>query len=354
MIRKSPKAMRRWLMTDLLIIDEISMMTDELLEKLDGIGKRIRGNKLPFGGIQLLFVGDFYQLPPVITDKDRERRELKSSDTCFAFQTPIWNECIREVIELTVLHRQTDPVFRKILNEVRIGELSNESREILESRVGHEWSTLRIRPTLLFPRRSDVETINESNLTSLKGKSVIFKAKTVYNNNRPAGFNVNDSHFLKAIEYMDRDAPYKSELILMEGAQVMLICNYSPEEGLVNGSRGVVSGFDSATGEPVVEFVNGKKLRISTWSWEIDEYEFAMRVQIPLQLAWAATIHKSQGVTLDSALIDIGHGTFEYGQAYVALSRVKSLESLYIYTFIPSAIRTHPRVKEFYARLCKK
>jgi ATP-dependent DNA helicase PIF1 len=151
---------------------------------------------------------------------------------------------------------------------------------------------------------------------------------------------------------MDRDAPYKVELQLKVGAQVMLIYNLDQESGLVNGSRGVVEGFDPETGLPLVLFKgHSKAIPVGVQSWESEELEGVKRSQIPLILAYAITIHKSQGATLDSALIDIGPSTFEVGQAYVALSRVKSLDSLYVFDLDPLAFKAHPKVVAFYEAL---
>jgi ATP-dependent DNA helicase PIF1 len=128
----------------------------------------------------------------------------------------------------------------------------------------------------------------------------------------------------------------------------MLITNLDVAAGLVNGSRGIVIGFDDKNGAPIVEFLNGSRLPIGLHDWEIDAHPGVFRTQYPLKLAWACTIHKAQGATLDSALIDIGSNTFEYGQAYVALSRVRNLEGLYIHDFESSAFSLHPKVAAFY------
>jgi ATP-dependent DNA helicase PIF1 len=149
---------------------------------------------------------------------------------------------------------------------------------------------------------------------------------------------------------LDRDASYLAELVLAVGAQVMLITNLSHESGLVNGSRGGVVGFDEHC-LPVVQFHNGLVLPIGHAKWSCEDLEGVGRKQIPLKLAYAITIHKAQGATLDCALIDIGTSTFEYGQAYVALSRVKNLESLYVWDIEPTAFKTHPKVQEFYQTL---
>lgn len=344
-IRRNQKSMRNWLCTDLLIIDEISMMTAELLDKLNEIGKKIRANRKPFGGIQLLLVGDFYQLPPV---------NKSDEPTKFAFEAVAWKEAITSSIELTQIQRQKDEDFQKILKEARIGSLSKESCSTLSSLQGRDWKEHKIRPTLLFPRRAEVEMINDSNLRALTGRRYTYKARLVYDGKVPEGFTESDEVFQKALNMFDSEGSYVKELELMLDAQVMLIANIDPDAGLVNGSRGVITGFCPATELPIVEFINGVKRIIGTNTWPIEDYEFVSRAQVPLRLAYAVTIHKSQGATLDSALIDIGSGVFEYGQAYVALSRVRNLESLYVYDFDPIAFKAHPKVKEFYKHLVVK
>jgi ATP-dependent DNA helicase PIF1 len=341
-IRRNQKSMRNWLCTDLLIIDEVSMMTAELLDKLNEIGKKVRSNKRPFGGIQVLLVGDFFQLPPV--NKGDEA-------TKFAFESDAWKELITSSIELTEIQRQKDEVFQKVLKEARVGALTKESCELLSKYQGRDWKENKIRPTLLFPRRSEVEMINDSNLRALTGRRYTYKARLVYDGKIPEGFSESNEGFQKALQMFDSDAAYSKELELMLNAQVMLIANTDPDSGLVNGSRGVVVGFCPSTELPIVEFLNGVKKPVGTHTWPIEDYEFISRSQVPLRLAYAVTIHKSQGATLDSALVDIGSGVFEYGQAYVALSRVRSLEALYVYDFDPTAFRAHPKVKAFYKAL---
>jgi ATP-dependent DNA helicase PIF1 len=341
-IRKNAKAMKNWLCTDLLIIDEISMLTGELLDKLNQLGKRIRSNQKPFGGIQLLLVGDFYQLPPVSKGDVKE---------LFAFESVAWKECIHSTIELQQIQRQKDEVFQKILIEARKGELTKESCKILKKYLNRDWRENKIKPTLLFPRRSEVEMINDSNLRALTNKKYTFKASIVFDGKAPIDFDAKDEHFLKTLELFDAESAYAKELELAVDTQVMLIANIAPEEGLVNGSRGVITSFCNASGLPYVEFLNGAKRLIGTHTWEIEGYEFVLRSQVPLRLAYAVTIHRSQGATLDSALIDIGSGIFEYGQAYVALSRARSLDALYIYDFDPAAFKVHPLVKKFYSTL---
>jgi uracil-DNA glycosylase len=341
-IRRNQKSMRNWLCTDLLIIDEISMMPAELLDKLNELAKKVRGNKKPFGGMQVLLVGDFYQLPPV---------NKSDEPTRFAFESDAWKEMITSSIELTKIQRQKDEVFQRVLKEARVGALGQESCELLQGYQGREWREHKIRPTLLFPRRAEVDMINDSNLRALTGRRYTYKARLVYDGKIPENFRETDEGFQRALNMFDSDGSYVKELELMQDAQVMLIANTDIDSGLVNGSRGVVVGFCPATELPIVEFVNGVKKIVGTHTWPIEDYEFVSRAQVPLRLAYAVTIHKCQGSTLDSALVDIGSGVFEFGQAYVALSRVRNLDALYVYDFDPTAFKAHPKVKKFYAVL---
>jgi ATP-dependent DNA helicase PIF1 len=356
-IRRS-KALRRWLCTDTLILDEVSMLTPDLFELLDEIGRRIRKSTKPFGGIQLVFVGDFYQLPPVVKNTIQERADIceeeKAKERIFAFESPLWKQCFKESYELKIIMRQRDPEFQKILSEARIGKLSDESIAQLTKCVRKMKSKSEIKPTLLFSKRATVNRINDTNLKALTEPAQIYKADTVFSaSNTEQGISESSETVQRAILKLDRDAPYSPELSLRKGAQVMLLSNLSTELGLVNGSRGVITGFTDNTNLPLVLF-HGKTTPtvIEKTQWEFEDSGI-FRKQIPLQLAWAITIHKAQGSTLDLALIDVGSTIFEYGQAYVALSRVKSLDSLYIWDFEPNAFKSHPKVTAFYNTLSR-
>jgi ATP-dependent DNA helicase PIF1 len=349
--RKGP----RWRKTDCLVIDEVSMMTPALLELLDCVGRKARKSPdKPFGGLQIVFVGDFYQLPPV----------SKEGPAGFAFESPIWSEVVKETIFLTEIIRQKDPTFQHILNEARIGELSTDSYELLETRKTMEWKRQEIKPTLLFTKNTDVNHINETQLKKLTGEQHVYEAKTEF----PKNMTAEVAKIL--VEKLDRDAPYEVHLQLKERAQVMLLKQMyeekvdekdpkkiikTPIHGLVNGSRGIVTGF-TADGNPVVKFLYGRTMVVKpeSWSSEDDDEASVKRIQIPLRLAYALTIHKAQGASLDSVLIDVGPSTFECGQAYVALSRVRSLESLFIFEISKKAFRAHPVVKTFYKDLHNK
>jgi len=340
-IKKFERLKKRWRNTDTLIIDEVSMLTPDLLEKLNDIAQALRRNSRPMGGLQCIFVGDFFQLPPV--NKGPE-------ETIFIFESPIWRECVPTTVELTQIVRQTDPVFHTILTEARRGELSIESVQILKSRQNLNWKALEIRPTLLFSRKAAVDQVNAVNLKQLKGDRHNYKVKTVTSGDHVIDLTRPEVKY--AIDKLDRDASYVPELILATGAQVMLLTNLMQEKGLVNGSRGVVTDFgNTVDAYPIVKFCNGTVIEITPAEWACDDFETVKRQQVPLALAYAVTIHKAQGATLDCALIDIGTATFECGQAYVALSRVKNLESLYIWDLEKTAFMANEKVIHFYNEL---
>jgi ATP-dependent DNA helicase PIF1 len=370
-VRKSRRAALRWLKTDVLVIDEVSMMTPDLFEKLDQVGRKVRRNELlPFGGLQIVLVGDFFQLPPVSAEK-------------FIFESPLWTSLKLEKHELTEIVRQKDPVFQAILNEARYGELSKASLKTLRKRLNLDYKSLTIQPTMLFTRRVEVDQINARELKKLTTERHIYKASTVFNPSaNTVGLTVNSPEVQTAVQKLDGNAAYTPELVLAVGAQVMLLTNLNSEAGLVNGSRGVIVDFKKAevkeddlltegckrraadllkgpkvfvqrdeTLMPLVEFKSGERRLIDYHSWEVQDFPGILRKQIPLKLAYAVTIHKAQGATLDCALIDVGDRTFEYGQAYVALSRCKDIESLYIHDIQAEAFRANPKVKAFYGGL---
>lgn len=356
-IKKSRKAFLRWMKTDTLVIDEVSMMTPELFEKLEEIARKIRRDERPFGGLQLIMVGDFFQLPPV----------AKGEDTKFVFESPLWASMGLTTHALTEIVRQKNPEFQAILNEARTGQLTKASLKVLRKRMDLDYKSLEIQPSMLFTRRGEVDSINATHLKKLETEKKTYKATTTFNPiTQTRGFTKTSPEVEAAVQALDKVAAYSVELTLAVGAQVMLLTNINPGAGLVNGSRGVVVGFerpqtndDDLSGAkvpaknqdtlfPVVLFKSGKQL-IQFHDWELQEFPGVKRQQIPLKLAYAITIHKAQGATLDCALIDVGGRTFEYGQAYTALSRVKDMESLYIHDLSAEAFKAHPKVVAFYA-----
>ena len=351
-ILKKHKALRRWKTTEILVVDEVSMMQADFLEKLDLVARRVRKQPTKrFGGLQLVFAGDFCQLPPV----------LAKSGSGFVFESALWSELIDETHNLVQIVRQADPVFQAILTEARMGALTDASIAALKARVGLSWADNEIKPTLLYSKNAQVDRINQENMASLTGERRFYEPKTVFLASSGPGLQVREKTaktvsvsepiLQKELEHLDKEAPYEQNLELCVGAQVMLITNIDQERGLVNGARGILTGY-SPGGLPLVRFIGRTDPEIiDRHNWWLGEPDDVGRAQIPLRVAYAITIHKSQGATLDSALIDIGASTFEYGQAYVALSRCKSLEALYIFKLDPMKILCHPKVRAFYETL---
>lgn len=346
-ITRSRKAKNRWQETDVLIIDEVSMMKPELLEKLETLARLIRHRSSIFGGMQVVLVGDFYQLPPVYRNEEKVK---------FCFESSCWHRLIDSSIVLETIVRQTDPRLQKCLTEARKGELSSEGRELLASRVNQNISKQGIRPSLLFPYRNTVDQINHKKMSRLcqkKDSGDIHRYRSVIQLTRRNLPFTNDQVLQQAIEQA-KNLPVHNPTVLCKGCQVMLLINLDCEKGLVNGSRGVVTEFsDDEKHYPVVEFLSGEKITIEPYEWKI-KMDFGVEAsvkQLPLALAWAVTIHKAQGASVDLAEIDVGNNIFEYGQAYVALSRVRSIEGLRLLRFDPSSIRANPRVKQFYQSL---
>lgn len=311
----------RWNYMDILIIDEISMLDPDLFDKLEKVARVVRGNSLPFGGIQLILSGDFCQLTPVGTDK-------------FCFEAKSWNRCIDEVIYLTKVVRQQDEMFQKFLYNIRVGNLDKKTKEILKSRLNVELkNNLGIEPTILYNTNRDVDSYNEEKLTELNND--IYQYDILLN-------NVKDKKAYGIIP---------EKLLLCESAQVMLIYNLDIPNGLINGSRGIVIGF--IDDYPIVRFMNGQEHIIKVNKWSIQDKngdEIGSISQIPLKLAWAITIHKSQSMTIDYCVVDL-YNTFIDNQAYVALSRVKSLEGLSINGLNMKKIKCNPKSIDFYDKI---
>ena len=347
-----------WKSVDVLVIDEVSMMSKKIFEILDTIGRRARRDeKTPFGGIQVVFSGDFYQLPPV---GDREDEDTSA----FCFESDRWNEIFTKenVIQLKTIFRQTDTNYTKVLNQIRVGKLYKSSYELIMKRVGLTYPENGIKPTILLPRRRDVEQININELEKLQGDVFTYNLSVVNDKKKKASTN---NIFKKSLnDEEDRDVKAEIEisqlrssiiaddkLVLKVGTQVMCIANIEVDGALpiVNGSQGVVT--EIVNGFPKVKFLNGLVKVFGYHSWTTENMEGISIKQIPLIHSWAITIHKAQGVTLELAEIDAGSNIFECGQTYVALSRVKSLDGLYLSAFNPQKIKVNEKVQKFYSTL---
>lgn len=319
---------KRWNQLEVLLIDEISMLSPELFDKLELIARTIRHNENPFGGIQLILSGDYCQLPSVNSDK-------------FCFEAVSWDKCISNVVLLTEIMRQKDVEFQECLNEVRIGRLSMKTRQVLESRVGVKLiNDIGIKPTQLYSTNASADKINTSEIDKLEDTGVEYKMEMYY-----TGIGKNKEFVM---EKYRKSIPAVDLLELCVGAQVMLIFNLDLDNGLVNGSRGIVTGFIEDI--PVVKFLGGQERIIDyhTWDWIEDDKKIGKTIQIPLKLAWAITCHRSQGSTLDYVEVNLSD-CFEYGQSYVALSRVKNIEGLSILDIDFDRIKAHPKVVKYYA-----
>ena len=292
--------------TDILIIDEISMLHDYRLDMVNAILKKIRKNNSPFGGIQLVMSGDFFQRPPI----NRYDDEFKGG---FVTESVAWRQAGLKICYLNEQHRQADEELSAILTAMRTNNLKRDQVQTLLDRIDAEAPSNEI-VTKLYTTNRDVDIINKKELAKIKGKSYFYSQETE-----------GTKHYVEVLRRAILAAPI---LELKKGAHVMSIKN-SPDGKYVNGSLGEVVDFKY--GDPVVKFNNGNTVRIKTSEWNLADGEIVLASieQVPLKLAWAITVHKSQGMTLDGAEIDLSRAFVE-GMGYVALSRVKNLHSLYL------------------------
>lgn len=327
----------RWMKLEVLVIDEISMLDAVLFDKLEHLARLLRKSSRPFGGIKLILTGDFCQLSPIGSDKK------------FCFESESWERCIpkKNIIYLTEILRQTNIEFQKCLSEIRLGSVSDSTHELLEARIDVPLENEHnIIPTLLYSTNIMVDNTNEQKfryIKSLSDKTYKYKLST----------NLNDKIKDKYI----KSVPAMETLELCTGCQVMLTYNLDIEKGLINGSRGIVVRFKMCMEYgiviPVVKFINGLEVDITVNQWEImeDTTILGTITQIPLKLGYAFSIHKSQGCSLDYVHVDLSN-LFDYGMAYVALSRVRNLEGLSIGTSIDWAnIKANPSAVDFYNSL---
>ncbi len=305
-----------------LIIDEISMLHHYRLDLVDKILRRIHDNDLPFGGIQVILCGDLFQLPPITP---------YGQEIIYINESSVWKDMDIHICYLTEQFRQEDDSLISILNEIRLNEISTKSMELLSSRFNK--STDQKNITKLYTHNADVDSINKTELSKLPGK--IHKFTMFTKGDQFLAKNLSDNCLAPA------------ELELKVGATVMFVQN-NYKQGYVNGTIGTVHKFDSETTFPIIKLKNGKNILAAPGSWRIEEGESVLAeiTQVPLRLAWAITVHKSQGMTLDNAEIDLSK-SFSSGMGYVALSRIKSLDTLNLIGLNNNALKVNDKIIEF-------
>ena len=315
---------RRFDKVKVLIVDEVSMLHHFRLDLVNRVLKAMKRSEKPFGGIQVVLCGDFFQLPPVARAGEPEAQ--------FVFTSDAWKEANFAVCYLTEQFRQQDDAALSVLNEIRSGEISEQSKEHLAARHNVR-SPKHAASTKLFTHNIDVDVLNDSELEKIDGGEVVEY--------------VMEAHGREALaQVLKKSCLAPETLRLKVGARVMCVKN-NFEAGYVNGTLGVVVSCNSDTG-PTIRTTKGKVISISKASWKIEEdgKTKAEIIQYPLRLAWAITVHKSQGMSLDAVEVDLSK-SFEPGMGYVALSRVRTLEGLTILGINDMALRVHEGVQIF-------
>ena len=312
---------KRLMAAKVLIIDEISMLDAQVLDSVDRVLRVVRQREQAFGGLQVIFVGDFFQLPPI--------SERGGEPARFAFESRAWMSANPIVCYLSEQHRQEDATYLATLSAIRRGEIDDSVYAHLETRkVGEGFVQKEV--TRLYTHNADVDRMNQDELSRIDGESRSYTMETMGNS--------------KLVEGLVKNCMSPEVLTVKIGATVMFTKN-NFEAGFVNGTLGTVVAFDLYSGKPIVEISGGKKVTAEPMEWAVEDSGkiLAKVTQVPLRLAWAITVHKSQGMSLDAAHMDLSR-SFEYGQGYVALSRVRTIEGLYLRGVNARALEVHPRV----------
>lgn len=307
--------------TSVLIIDEVSMLDADTLESADVVCREARRNPMEaFGGMQVVFVGDFFQLPPI--------SKYGEPESSFSFHSKTWRDAKPIVCYLSEQHRQDDAEYLSVLSAIRKNKCGEDHESLMRSRVGrHEGNADMPR---LFSHNVDVDGLNTKRLAEIEAKEEIFEMET--------------SGRAQIADTLKRGCLSPEILKLKVGAAVMCTKN-NPAVGYVNGTLGQVVKFAGETGYPIIKTRGGRLIEMEPAEWAVEEGGkiLARVVQIPLRLAWAITIHKSQGMSMDAAVMDLSD-VFEYGQGYVALSRVRRFSGLYLSGYNAKSLQVHPEI----------
>ena len=308
-----------------LIIDEVSMLHASQLDMVEKVCRRFKRNNKPFGGLQIILSGDFFQLPPINKINDE-------NESGMIFNSKSWQILNPAVCYIEEQHRQEDNELTEILNMIRSNDIGEKHYELLKSRIGIKLDK-DIKATKLYTHNINVDDINNIELSQINSDEKIFHMTST-----------GSPHI---VEILKKSCLAHEKLRLKIGAEVICIKN-NFEQGYVNGSRGKIIGFVKENGDPIIELYNGRKVCLGKDTWAIEE-EGKIKAsisQIPLRLAWAITIHKSQGMSLDNAEIDLTR-SFSYGMGYVALSRVRTLNGISLVGFNRESLMVDPMVLEF-------
>ena len=313
------KIVKRVKATDVLVIDEISMLDGKVLDMVAQVVRVARGSNEPFGGLQVVLVGDFFQLPPITRN---------NAPLHYAFMGSAWQQLRLLTCYLTEQHRQEDELLLGLLGSIRRNEIEDDHYTLLNEQTEIAYDD--IEPTRLYTHNADVDAVNARQLAALPGPARTFRMTVT--GRKPL------------IEGLMKNCLSPEELVLKEDAMVMCTKN-NFEAGYVNGTLGRVVRFSD--GYPIIVTTDGRELTIKPTTWEVveDQKVLASIEQLPLRLAWAITVHKSQGMSLDAVEVDLSKA-FVYGQGYVALSRVRTLAGLQVSGMHPNALQVDPRIVE--------
>lgn len=338
-IASSEYISKRVCRTKVLIIDEVSMLSQNTLDMVDLVCREIKQNSLAFGGMQVVLVGDFFQLPPIIKREIEQQKQnslipnVRPMGTTgnFAYSSGAWERAGFVFCYLGEQHRQDDKDFLSVLSAIRSDNISEKHFEHIKGRQ-IEMEDMPENITKLYSHNLDVDRVNNIELSKLEDEVKCFQMSGSGNE--------------KMIETLKKGCLSSENLELKIGAVVMCTKN-NQKEKFVNGTLGIVTDFDEFNGYPIIKTKNGHSITVAPMDWSIEENGKirAQITQVPLRLAWAITVHKSQGMSMDAAVMDLSQ-VFEYGQGYVALSRVRRLSGLYLLGINDHAFKVHPEILE--------